>query len=340
MSFWPGKGLFNNRNKRQQRVRLVWTPPEKFDDYNNGANQIEKPKQSNCPVENVNGNGISVDSNSTISDGKNQRKVTKNGDSGRGKKKKRNCKATNGRSSISDDQERLNGEHENGGKGNGKINGHKDECELNKNVNNGEQRSRTRSFTKSKKSEELACLKDSREKEKNTNGNSMRRNKHVNGDDNHGDVDNDNDANHDDDDDDDNWDEVRDAIGPVTRCSSSSSLSSSCSNSSLIKHYTNVIMNCCDNHFKEDCDFVRAKIDRILKAHWKDRLNRLKVKMSPSNEDTFSEKTDSQPSKQSSPATDSIAFELRPARLPLNKKTWTKLRRSNRNSDWLLNEET
>lgn len=128
------------------------------------------------------------------------------------------------------------------------------------------------------------------------------------------------------------WEDAGDSGGQISRCSSSSSLSSSCSHHSLIKHYTNIMMNCCDDQFDEDCNVVKNKIDRILKSQWKDRLNRSKEKSIASS--------DSQSPIPQPVIKHSSSFKLRPARLPLNKKTWSKLKKSNQNSDWLFTNET
>ncbi|XP_015788704.1 uncharacterized protein LOC107365668 [Tetranychus urticae] len=323
MSFWPGKGLFVNRNKRIQKVRVIWRPPERSDTNSNGASQTEQqPNNASSVSEKTGTNGLSNDNlEPSLSVDNQDKKDVTNVDAGRTRRKRRNLKSPSDHSSNSNDQKRLNGKHENGGKGNGEINGDKNASDASNDVITIKRKlTKKRSDHKTKTSKDVIPVNNALEKG-NQNGDGLIRQM---------------------DDDDDDWDGVRDSIGPMTRCSSSSSLSSSCSNHSLIKHYTNVMMNCCDNHFKEDCDNVRNKIERILKAHWKDRLNRVKEKSTALN-GTLNGNSNGQPNSQppkQAPQVNSFAFELRPARLPLNKKTWSKLRRSNQNSDWLLNSES
>jgi len=61
-----------------------------------------------------------------------------------------------------------------------------------------------------------------------------------------------------------------------SRSSSSSSISSSCSHHSMIKHYTNIIIN--NRESLDGQNVVRDKIERILKSQWEERLNKTKEK--------------------------------------------------------------
>lgn len=108
--------------------------------------------------------------------------------------------------------------------------------------------------------------------------------------------------------------------------SSSSSLSSSCSRHSIIKHYTDIMMNRGVADPKNGS--VKSKIDRILKSPWEDRLNRTKEKA----------ESNSLPSRDT--ATSKTSFILRPSKLQFNKKTWLKLKKSNSRTDWLFNANT
>lgn len=109
--------------------------------------------------------------------------------------------------------------------------------------------------------------------------------------------------------------------------SSSSSLSSSCSRHSIIKHYTDIIMNR-EGVADAKNGSVKSKIDRILKSQWEDRLNRSK------------EKSDSNGISCSGSSAPQTSFILRPSKLQINKKTWLKLKKSNSRNDWLFNATT
>ncbi|XP_015788677.1 uncharacterized protein LOC107365645 [Tetranychus urticae] len=322
MSFWPGKGLFSIRNKRLQRVRVVWRPPQNYNNDESAEHNEEQPKKGSALNE-THSKGLKQKSTES------QEKSGKKGDGDSKKtskyekvnnrgKKRRNVKPVSDQSSNSDGSEGLNCKSGDGG--NGDDDETVDERGLSETSNDApvvKKKSRKkRSNRRSKKSVVIDIVKkdDQDTKLKNNKyhdvGSNEEQFKRLEN----------------------NWEDAGDSGGRISRCSSSSSLSSSCSNHSLIKHYTNIMMNCCDDQFDEDCNVVKNKIDRILKSQWKDRLNRSKEKTSGTTESHS-------PTPQTS-LKHTSTFKLRPARLPLNKKTWSKLKKSNQNTDWLFNNDT
>ena len=114
-----------------------------------------------------------------------------------------------------------------------------------------------------------------------------------------------------------------------SRSSSSSSISSSCSHHSMIKHYTNIIIN--NRESLDGQNVVRDKIERILKSQWEERLNKTKEK-------NFS--ISSHFRKSNSTSSFQTSSILRPSKLQLNKRTLLKLRKSNTSNDWIFNDNS